>query len=69
MKNRNHEVTVKLDDQEQKALAELATQKGMTEEQVLRQALRLYQTVSVRLSRGENVITFNDPVGVCGDLG
>lgn len=44
---------IKLNEKEQKALNELAKQKGMTPEQVLKQALRFYQTVEVRLAGGQ----------------
>ena len=49
-------MTLNLTDAEMKALEELASKKDLSKTAVLRQALRLYQTVDVRLELGERLI-------------
>lgn len=49
-------MTLNLTDAEMGALEELATKKDLSKTAVLRQALRLYQAVDVRLERGEKLI-------------
>ena len=46
-----------LNNREKAALKELAQKKGMNQKTVLRTAFRLYQTLEVRLERGD--ITWN----------
>lgn len=48
-------MTVNFTDREMAVLDELAAAKELSREGVLRQALRLYQMVDVRLSRGERM--------------
>lgn len=48
-------MTLNLTDAEMEALEELATKKDLSKTAVLRQALRLYQTVNVRLELGEKM--------------
>ena len=49
-----------LSDREWAVLEELATEKGMNKTAVLRQALRLYQSISIRTNNGEKIY-FEDP--------
>lgn len=48
-------MTLNLTDAEMLALEELAKKKDLSKTAVLRQALRLYQTVDVRLAQGEKL--------------
>jgi len=48
-------MTLNLTDAEMSALEELARKKDLSKTAVLRQALRLYQTVDVRLAQGEKL--------------
>lgn len=52
-------MTLNLTDAEMDVLEQLASAKDMTKTSVLRQALRLYQMVDVRLARGEKVFIEN----------
>lgn len=54
-----------LSDEELEVLKGLAAQKDLTAGQVLRQALRMYQWVDFRLSRGDRMWP-DDPVVGCG---
>jgi hypothetical protein len=49
-------MTLNLTDPEMRVLEELARQKDLSKTAVLRQALRLYQLVDARLSRGEKLL-------------
>ncbi len=53
-------MTLNLSDEEMRVLDSLAQQKDLTKTAVLRQALRLYQMVSVRRERGEKLVFEND---------
>ena len=48
-------MTLNLTDAEMAALDELAAEKELSKTAVIRQALRLYQTVSLRLADGEKL--------------
>ncbi|WP_216847004.1 transcriptional regulator [Granulicella sp. L60] len=48
-------MTLNLTDGEMCALDILADKKDLSKTQIVRQALRLYQTVDVRLARGEKL--------------
>lgn len=48
-------MTLNLTDQEMRALEELSTQKDLSKTALVRQALRLYQMIDVRLGRGETL--------------
>ena len=48
-------MSLSLSDQEMEVLEKLAEQKGLTKTALLKQCLRLYQAVDVRLERGEKV--------------
>jgi hypothetical protein len=48
-------MTLNLTEQEMRVLEEMSTQKDLSKTALLRQALRLYQLVDVRLSRGEKL--------------
>jgi len=53
-------MTLNLSGPEMMVLEGLCTRKGMSKTALLRQALRLYQSVDERLERGEKVF-FEDP--------
>lgn len=55
MSNVKRTMTLNLTDAEMRVLEELSEQKDLTKTAVLRQALRLYQLVEVRLQRGEKL--------------
>ena len=54
-------MTLNLTDAEMNALEALAQSKELSKTAVLRQALRLYQLVDVRLARGEKLIFEDEP--------
>lgn len=58
-------VTVYLSDREDEVLTAMAVEKHMTKENIMRQALRMYQTIEVRLKRGDKIFP-DDPVVGCG---
>ena len=51
--NTKRTMTLNLTDQEMKVLEDLSNQKDLSKTAVLRQALRLYQLVDVKLLRGK----------------
>lgn len=53
-------MTLNLSAQEMDVVEKLADEKGLSKTALLRQALRLYQSISDRLDRGEKVF-FEDP--------
>lgn len=53
-------MTLNLSDAEMRALEALCERKGLSKTTLLRQALRLYQSVDERLERGEKVF-IEDP--------
>jgi hypothetical protein len=50
--NTKKTMTLNLTDQEMKVLEQLSAQKDLTKTAILRQALRLYQLVDVKLAEG-----------------
>ena len=52
MKRKLTPVTIELNDNELKMMQELANKKGMSLESSLKQAMRVYQTLEVRLEKG-----------------
>jgi len=54
--NPKRTMTLNLTDQEMVVLEELSVQKDLSKTALLRQALRLYQLVDARISRGEKLI-------------
>lgn len=54
-------MTLNLTDEEMKALEELADRKDLSKTAVVRQAIRLYQLVDVRMAAGEKLF-FEDEV-------
>ncbi|MCF7976834.1 MAG: ribbon-helix-helix domain-containing protein [Chromatiaceae bacterium] len=48
-------LSLSLSDSEMDALEQLAADKDLSKTAVLRQALRLYQMIDVRLARGEKI--------------
>lgn len=53
-------MTLNLTEKEMQVLDELCAKKGLNKTALLRQALRLYQTVDKRLEQGEKLIFEND---------
>jgi predicted transcriptional regulator len=53
-------MTLNLTDAEMRALDDLSLRKDLTKTAVLRQALRLYQTIEARLERGDKLLFEND---------
>lgn len=53
-------LTVVLSDAEMSVLESLSTQRSLTKVGVLRQALRLYQTIDSRQQRGEKLFFENE---------
>ena len=53
-------MTLNLTDAEMSALDELSARKDLTKTAVLRQALRLYQTVEIRIERGDKLLFENE---------
>ncbi len=53
-------MTLNLSEREMAALEQLATEKEMSKTAVMRQALRLYQLVNVRLNAGERMMFSGD---------
>jgi hypothetical protein len=53
-------MTLNLTDAEMAVLECLSEKKDLSKTSVLRQALRLYQTVEVRLERGEKIFVENE---------
>ncbi len=53
-------MTLNLTETEMSVVEELAQQKDLTKTALLRQALRLYQMVDVRRSRGDKLLFEND---------
>lgn len=53
-------MTLNLTDAEMQALDELSARKDITKTAVLRQALRLYQTVEARVEKGEKLLFENE---------
>ena len=53
-------MTLNLTDSEMRVLEELSARKDLSKTAVLRQALRLYQTVEARIERGEKILFEND---------
>ena len=48
-------MTLNLSDQEMEILERMAVEKGLSKTQLVRQALRLYQSVVERLERGDKL--------------
>lgn len=53
------QMTLMLSDREMTVLDELAESRGMSKTALLRQALRLYQSVTLRLNNGEKLLVEN----------
>ncbi|MFM7165293.1 MAG: ribbon-helix-helix domain-containing protein [Planctomycetaceae bacterium] len=53
-------MTLNLTDKEMQVLDELCAKKGLNKTALLRQALRLYQTVDQRLEHGEKLVFESD---------
>jgi len=53
-------MTLNLTDAEMRVLDELSVRKDITKTAVLRQALRLYQTIDARVEKGEKLLFENE---------
>lgn len=53
-------MTLNLTEAEMRALDDLSARKDITKTAVLRQALRLYQTVEARVEKGDKLLFEND---------
>jgi predicted transcriptional regulator len=53
-------MTLNLTDAEMRALDDLSIRKDITKTAVLRQALRLYQTIEARVDRGDKLLLENE---------
>ena len=53
-------MTLNLTDNEMQALEDICSKKDLNKTAVIRQALRLYQTIEVRLQKGEKLYFEND---------
>lgn len=53
-------MTLNLTDREMQVLEQLSTQKDLSKTAVIRQAIRLYQLVDARLTRGEKLFFEDD---------
>jgi predicted transcriptional regulator len=53
-------MTLNLTDAEMRALEALSEKKDLTKTAVIRQALRLYQSVNARVERGEKLLFENE---------
>ena len=53
-------MTLNLTDAEMRVLDDLSARKDLTKTAVIRQALRVYQTVEARLEKGEKLLFEND---------
>lgn len=53
-------MTLNLAEAEMRVLEELSAKKDLTKTAVIRQALRLYETLDVRIERGEKLLFEND---------
>lgn len=53
-------MTLNLTDAEMSALDDLSARKDLTKTAVLRQALRLYQTIEIRIERGDKLLFENE---------
>ncbi|MBA1159214.1 ribbon-helix-helix protein, CopG family [Microvirga mediterraneensis] len=53
-------MTLNLTDAEMRALDDLSARKDISKTAVLRQALRLYQTVEARVEKGEKLLFENE---------
>ena len=62
-----YNVTISLNAKEKKTLDKLCEDHDMNEEQVMRQALKVYQTVDYRIKKGLQIFPRDIPVG-CVDV-
>lgn len=53
---RDRSLVLNLSEREMSALDQLAERKGQTKSAVLRQALRLYESLDARVSQGERLV-------------
>jgi hypothetical protein len=53
-------MTLNLTDEEMRVLDDLSRKKGLNKTSLLRQALRLYQAVDVRIERGDKMLFENE---------
>lgn len=60
MKRPTKTMTLNMNESEMMAIEELADKKGMNKTSLVKQALRLYQTVDVRINNGDKFYFEND---------
>lgn len=61
-------MTLALSSREMEVLEELAAKKGMTKTAVLKQALRLYQMVDIKLSEGSKLFLEDEKLNKKAEL-
>ena len=61
-------MTLNLTDAEMEALESLSIRKELTKTAVLRQALRLYQTIEARIEKGQKLVFESDQPGDKAEL-
>lgn len=66
--NTKRTMTLNLTDTEMEVLQELCEKKDLNKTAILRQALRLYQLVEVRLDKGEKLYFENDMTKVKAEV-
>lgn len=58
-------MTLDLTEKEMAVLTEMSTRKDLTKRQVMRQALRLYQMIDIKIENGERLF-YGDEHKMCG---
>ncbi|UUO06905.1 ribbon-helix-helix protein, CopG family [Blastopirellula sp. J2-11] len=61
-------MTLNLTDREMQVLDELCEKKGLNKTALMRQALRLYQAVDIRMEQGERLLFENETTKVKSEL-
>jgi len=51
----SNQITINLNDKEKLALSKLSEENGTTEEQIMRLALRVFQTIDYRIKNGSTI--------------
>ena len=61
-------MTLNLTEEEMQVLDDLCAKKGLNKTALMRQALRLYQAIDVRLERGEKILFENEQTNEKSEL-
>ncbi len=61
-------MTLNLTEEEMQVLGDLCAKKGLNKTALMRQALRLYQAIDVRLERGEKILFENEQTNEKSEL-